>query len=267
MAVESLQQDLMDSLNLVVQIPLILHRPLVTSHPLLARHKEELELAAAAMWADETIHRLSLSAGHELLHVYLVPTGHRTGLLLAWDLSLAGRMARRYQKSLVQAYREALYATTGGRMLVVDPVEISELIEKPVWDSSHVIDTLTDIGACRNLVLRMMLQAEVPSQLAFQCALAVSEAVTNALKHATGGEFRLIRMINGWSFMVSDRGSGIDLMHLPLATLLSGYSTKKSLGLGFTAMLKCANRLVLASSERGTTVLLQLFDSHVESGR
>lgn len=151
-------------------------------------------------------------------------------------------------------------AATEGRMLVADPKEVRELIGEPVWESAHPIRTATDIGTRRNLTIVALREAGVPPQKVLEFALSVTEAVTNALKHASGGEFRLVRLANGWTVVVNDRGPGIHLSVLPHSTLLRGYSTKPSLGLGFTAMLCCMDRLVIARSDRGTTILLQRFE-------
>lgn len=55
---------------------------------------------------------------------------------------------------------------------------------------------------------------------------------------------------------VSDQGNGIEHLTLPRAVLLKGYSTKHSLGIGYTVMLGVADRVLLATSKDGTTVIL-----------
>ena len=67
---------------------------------------------------------------------------------------------------------------------------------------------------------------------------------------AGGGLFRV---------RVSDEGHGIDAMQLPHATLMRGYSTRSSMGLGFTLMHEMSDRLCLATDPEGTTLI------HVEA--
>jgi anti-sigma regulatory factor (Ser/Thr protein kinase) len=55
---------------------------------------------------------------------------------------------------------------------------------------------------------------------------------------------------------ISDRGPGIDALILPQATLQRGFSTKPSLGLGYSIMLDIADRVLLNTGPGGTTVIL-----------
>ncbi len=57
---------------------------------------------------------------------------------------------------------------------------------------------------------------------------------------------------------VSDTGHGIDALQLPHATLMRGYSTRSSMGLGFTLMHEMSDRLCLATDSAGTTLILEM---------
>ena len=59
---------------------------------------------------------------------------------------------------------------------------------------------------------------------------------------------------------VEDKGPGIGSLILPRATLARGFSTKPSLGMGYSIMLDVVDRLLLKTDEWGTTLLLiQMF--------
>jgi anti-sigma regulatory factor (Ser/Thr protein kinase) len=88
--------------------------------------------------------------------------------------------------------------------------------------------------------------------------LCASEAATNALKHAGGGRVSLDYEGETVRVRVADQGSGIDQLQLPRATLLKGYSTRASMGLGFTLMHELADRLYLNTGPHGTTVILEM---------
>jgi len=92
--------------------------------------------------------------------------------------------------------------------------------------------------------------------------LACTEALTNALKHAGGGEFELRRIGSRAQCVIRDRGRGIDFDRLPKATLVPGYSTMTgSLGAGFTVMLEVCDSVLLSTGAHGTIVVLQMAES------
>jgi anti-sigma regulatory factor (Ser/Thr protein kinase) len=58
--------------------------------------------------------------------------------------------------------------------------------------------------------------------------------------------------------MISDKGPGIDFSILPKATLLSGFSTKQSLGMGFSFMLEFCDRVLLSTQPGNTIIVLEI---------
>ncbi|UHA60845.1 hypothetical protein KDJ21_003835 [Metabacillus litoralis] len=58
--------------------------------------------------------------------------------------------------------------------------------------------------------------------------------------------------------VVKDTGSGMRIDDIPKATLLSGYSSKISLGHGFSLMLKLMDQIKLATSSEGTTIVMEI---------
>jgi anti-sigma regulatory factor (Ser/Thr protein kinase) len=228
--------------------------PVVVAHPGLSLYLEEVERSLGQMWQEGTVQRLVPADSQ--VQIYLLPIDHQLGLLVALDLRpLVGHL-QRYQESLKQAYRDLCYAATGGRLMLIDPDEIREQLGAPVAEQRHPIEAATDVGACRQIVLAQLETDGWPIGRRMEMALAVSEVVTNALVHGGGGHFRWIRTDQGWTALVADRGSGLDLSWLPHSLLLRGFSTKPSLGLGFKAVLRCVDRLAVAISANGLTVLL-----------
>jgi len=57
-------------------------------------------------------------------------------------------------------------------------------------------------------------------------------------------------------FIIKDSGTGFELEDLPKAVLLSGFSTKGSMGQGFTIMRKICNKIQLFTTETGSTLIL-----------
>jgi anti-sigma regulatory factor (Ser/Thr protein kinase) len=86
--------------------------------------------------------------------------------------------------------------------------------------------------------------------------LGVGEAITNAIKHGIRGMVYAGRADSTVWVGVSDEGTGIESLSLPRMVLLRGYSTKPSLGMGYSIMLDMRDRVLLKTDETGTTVIL-----------
>jgi anti-sigma regulatory factor (Ser/Thr protein kinase) len=85
---------------------------------------------------------------------------------------------------------------------------------------------------------------------------SVGEAMTNALKHANGGEVFCGSSREELWVGIADTGPGISTLTIPSAMLRRGYSTKASLGMGFSIMLDASDRVLLSTGPEGTTVIL-----------
>ena len=85
----------------------------------------------------------------------------------------------------------------------------------------------------------------------------VGEALDNAIKHAGGGIFQAFARDDSLQIAITDDGPGIDFRTLPRATLVPGFSTAASLGMGFTIMLQLCERVLLATRPGRTVVTLE----------
>lgn len=253
---EAAQECFADSLNLIAYCPLRRGTPIAMGHPVLARHLQTLRDAAEAMWKEGAVQKRMVVTESERLQVYFLPTSDNGGVMLVWDLSPLGRFLQQYRMSVDHVYRDVFYAATGGRLILVRHMDMPEWIGQTAREWFHPVTGPGDIELCRRLVTEQMSAESLNRKLVSEMVLCVSEATTNALKHAGGGELRLMRTAEGWLAGVSDHGPGIDISLLPHSALLQGFSTRPSLGLGFTAIVKCMDRVVLSSSPEGVSVLL-----------
>jgi GAF domain-containing protein/anti-sigma regulatory factor (Ser/Thr protein kinase) len=155
-----------------------------------------------------------------------------------------------------QFYRDVLFCMTNGKLLLCDRQEIAR-----DWSgdlASVAIIATQDIKRCRDVVMAHAVAAGMSEDRASDLCLCTSEAATNALKHAGGGRMSLSDRGGVLRVRVSDAGSGIDAIQLPHATLLRGFSTRASMGLGFTLMHEMTDRLCLSTDEGGTTLILEM---------
>jgi len=180
---------------------------------------------------------------------FLGALGHAVTLMLERE-----QVGLRAEEQKRQFYRDVVYAVTQGKLLLR---EAADFADPPQLGLTAEIANASDITSARHS-LREWLRANVPNVR--DCdglVLAVGEAATNAYKHAGGGT------LHAWSdgarvyARITDSGSGIEPGMLPMAMLMPGFSTKVSLGMGFTIMLDAATQLQLATGPEGTTVQLE----------
>lgn len=156
-----------------------------------------------------------------------------------------------------EIYRDVLHAASSRKFLMVKDEELEQyrkdelLLDEPV-------ETKEDIPLVRNKAKAKLQEIEVPSSKIASYVLLISEAITNMIKHANGGRLKITKNEKSINFLIEDRGSGFSLKILPYTVLMSGYSTKKSLGQGFTLMLKLSSRVLLKTSSTGSTIVLIL---------
>ncbi len=86
---------------------------------------------------------------------------------------------------------------------------------------------------------------------------AVGEAAANAIKHAGGGEASVAAVGDRVQVSIRDHGPGMDTLVLPKATLMRGFSTKPSMGMGYSIILASVDAVHLATDRSGTWVLVE----------
>lgn len=176
------------------------------------------------------------------------------------DFAEAQRSLRQRDMQIRQAYVDVLDAVTGGKLILMTPSEAKRVLGRAVLPATSVTSA-EDLRAARARLVET-LKPLTPAVDDIQ--LAVSEALTNVLKHADAGWYWVAQLKDCLQVVIEDRGPGIDFQDLPKATLVPGFSTKQSLGMGFTIMLGLADRVLLAT-EPGRTLVVLEFDASEEA--
>lgn len=109
----------------------------------------------------------------------------------------------------------------------------------------------------REAVYQMGVSEGMEEERASDLVVAVGEAAGNAIKHGELGLARVRRDEHRLQIEVTDRGPGIRAEDLPASILQTGFSTKVSLGMGYSLMLELVDQIWLASQPGGTTVQLE----------
>ena len=163
----------------------------------------------------------------------------------------------RRDRDIRQAYADVFCAVTNDKLVIMTPEELNGALGEPVGHELAVNEfkELQGIRSTLRRVLRVTLQdlGDVDSVV-----MAAGEAITNAVKHGASCSVQVHKIGQTTQILVSDHGPGIDFTDLPHATLAAGFSTKKSLGVGFSIMLDVCDRVLLSTGPLGTTVVLEL---------
>lgn len=151
--------------------------------------------------------------------------------------------------------RRVLRALSGGKFQLIDEEELAQdgrqVLSQPLVDGAGLAmlrRTLRELGHEVGLL---------PESIE-DLVLAVGEAASNAVKHGDLASCEVRLHEDRISVRIWDRGGGIRPEDLP-AVLEAGYSSKISLGMGYTIMLKLADVVQLATSAAGTVVNVEMW--------
>lgn len=191
--------------------------------------------------------------------IYGAPGKVAMGISLNVDITerkLAEQRERELQEQQMQFYKQTVTAATNGKLAICELEEIyqrgGDLIEE------YVIRNSSDISRVRHQVKDAVIEHGMEKSRAENFALCVGEAATNALKHAGGGDIALLSRDDLAVVRVSDHGPGMDALILPRVILEKGYSTGRSLGMGYALILTLADEICLNTSPEGTTVAIEM---------
>ncbi len=202
--------------------------------------------------------RVQAEDAYELLAAY--PAGRDLWALSAIDVTevrRAEQALRRQEEDIRRAYVDVLDAVTGGKLILLAEETVAGELGRPLSDVMSISSPAQLAEARRSVVDAAELR--YPGQIPHSDLLSpVSEALDNALKHAQGGTFQVFDKDGCIQVAVTDAGPGIDFRTLPRATLVSGFSTAASLGMGFTIMLHLCERVLLCTRPGHTEVVLEV---------
>ena len=230
-----------------------------------ARVRQLNEERRAVPLIEEVLLRLDGSpVDVEITAVPITYQGRPAALLIARDITERKRVEREMEESRLRVleaerekkrfYSEVIRLVTRGKLCLADyedvPVEGSVLLESGLGDAASY----------RGLRLRLQEVAResgMGRDHAHDLMLAAAEAATNAVKHAGRARAEVRRTPDSIIVRISDQGGGIKPESLPASIQMPGFSTKISLGMGYTIMLRLADKVWLATGPRGTLVQLE----------
>lgn len=188
--------------------------------------------------------------------IYCVPFDKQVKIMF-FDVSHILDYEKKQEERVRFLYRDVIYSVTQGKLLLAESEEINSFYQSVLLAEAPII-TKQDVAQCREKVQKVLEDISIPEKLKFNLLLCTSEVATNVLKHATEGVMKIYQHEKSLRIIVKDDGSGIELSDIPKSTLQAGYSSKTSMGQGFSLLLELMDRVVISTGTKGTTIVLEL---------
>ncbi|MCX6373517.1 MAG: response regulator [Actinobacteria bacterium] len=169
----------------------------------------------------------------------------------------AEQAQRRQEEAIRRAYVDVLDAVTGGKLILLSEETFAGELGQPLSEVVP-ISSPSQLAEARRVIVAAA-ELRYPGRLCHTDVLGpLCEALNNALKHAGGGTYQVFAGDGRLQVAIADKGPGIDFGTLPRATLVRGFSTAASLGMGFTIMLQLCDRVLLCTRPGHTGVVLEV---------
>ncbi|MGG7621689.1 HD domain-containing phosphohydrolase, partial [Bacillus coreaensis] len=193
--------------------------------------------------------------GQLTLDIYAQSLGNGDVTIFAHDLSPYLGYRSKLEKGILESYVGLVNILSEGKIILhVSSKELITQLGEFVCDIQ--VSKTPDVPKSREMI-KQVIENYAPHLDSMKVQIAVTEAVTNVLKHATGGGLFIYHKEKHLQFFISDTGSGIPLHEIPKTILVSGYSSKKSLGQGFKMIAKFCDKVHIQTSPEGTNVLIE----------
>lgn len=176
---------------------------------------------------------------------------------LECELELA-RSRHEEQKRYAELYAEVVGAVTGGRLRLVETAAMDEAVSKIEMRRCLKIDRASAVTRARQAAYDLAVKYGAEQDRAHDFGLCVTEATANVVKHAKQGWIDFGQEGDSVYALVVDGGPGLRFEDLTLCTLVRGFSTKASMGMGFALMLDLLDGITLETGPGGTRLLLEM---------
>lgn len=218
-----------------------------------AREQRYVRRDGSLVWVNLTVSLVRNSGGEPEYFLAVVEDIEARKLAEA-ELESARQQVLQAEVEKKVFNREVIRAVTRGKFHLVDAEEVP-VVGQVVFETA--LDSSENYHRLRQELTRLCECLEMSREEVGNTVLAAGEAVSNAIKHARDGYVAIYRNGERVAIRVRDRGTGIKPEDLPATILQAGYSTKVSLGMGYTLMLEMVDRIWLATDAEGTVVQLE----------
>jgi anti-sigma regulatory factor (Ser/Thr protein kinase)/succinate dehydrogenase hydrophobic anchor subunit len=186
--------------------------------------------------------------------VFAIITLFLVGTIIAFVASGIGGQIDQVEQEKKAFYRETILNATEGKLRISDEDDVMPYVDNA--QVSTELNSAPEVGNVREKVKQFLEEHGLVGERLNDLMIAVSEAMANVVKHAGHGRIYVgADALSAW-VVICDNGPGMESLTLPKAVLLKGFSTKNSLGLGYSIMLQMADRIILKTDKNGTEVVL-----------
>ncbi len=211
-------------------------------------------LAEIAIDRQEMVHD-TYTHDQATLDIHAQSLGNGDVTIFAHNITPYLGYRKQLEKSILESYVVLVNILSEGKIKL--HISSDELINELGELLNEIqISKNSDVPKSREL-LKQVLEQNAPHLDSMKVQVAVTEAVTNVLKHATDGRLSIYNKENYLQFFITDKGSGIPIHEIPKTILVSGYSSKRSLGQGFKMIAKFCDGVQVHTSSHGTLVLIE----------
>lgn len=165
-------------------------------------------------------------------------------------------MTMEQKQNTFKVYSDVIYSMTQGKFNLTSYKDLIIIADKGVLEGETKLENAEDVGKARALVEGYLTPQGYSDDRIQTILFCVSEAATNVIKHAKDGVVQIRVLEDSVRLVVLDHGLGMDFNKLPNMIFLKGFSTKISLGVGFSIIYKFADKIYLSTSKNGTFLVM-----------
>lgn len=223
---------------------------------------EEMTVGVKRLRVGDNEHRINIQTGDEL-EILGNTLNAAADMMIDYQQMIERDLqnTRMQKEKIFNVYRDVLYAVTQGKFNLLNDEESELLKFEGVLQEEVIIAAATDVNTAREAIAAYLGKARCSRQLIAHIVLCISEAATNVIKHAGDGIMQIRALEHGVRVSVSDQGPGMDFDKLPNMIFLQGFSTKLSMGYGFSIIYRYADKMYLSTSECGTHLAMDFLIS------
>lgn len=177
-------------------------------------------------------------------------------------------LAHEGKDKILKVYSDVMYSVTQGKFNLLSYKDSQPISLEGVLYSEFKLNNPEDVNKVRQLTERLTHEQNFSERKTKNVVICVSEAATNIIKHAQEGsmQFRIIGRTIRIIFI--DNGPGMEYDKMPNMLFLKGFSTKPSMGCGYTLIYKYADKIFLSTSRKGTYLALDFnMESDTQPGK
>lgn len=219
--------------------------------------REVLKLSDLAIQLEKPVHETVVDQGL-YYDIYTYPYEQKDEtIVFIQDITPTVLYRQKLENKVLKSYEDVIHSLSKGKVDFHSNIDSFKYLLGDFYAEMR-ITVASDLTSIRAFLFDYIQENELIFK-PLMVQLAISEATSNLLKHATGGTVSIYKKDEILQVLISDNGSGIPLHEIPKTILVSGFSSKNSLGKGFHLMSTFSDKLHVHTSSIGTSILMEFY--------